>query len=150
MYKNLVPKGVEIQNVTGQSRADLVLCSEGAKPIGREGNVADHVQFVLEVKRGSAQVAEINADLRRLHNFLAAVGYGGPRAFLLVVSEGGAPKSFVKNGKSWLGVHEIPGMHGHFRVRRTVKAAASFSGKESAHYVCLVEVFLAGQKAKEI
>ncbi|WP_155987040.1 hypothetical protein [Thioalkalivibrio sp. ALE11] len=150
MYKNLVPKGVEIQNVTGQSRADLVLCSSGAKPIGREGNIAQHVEFVLEVKRGSAQAGEINADLERLHNFLIADAHRGVRAFLLVVSESFAPRRFVKDGKSWLGAHEIPGADGHFRVRRTVKAAASFSGKESAHYVCLIEVFLAGQKAKKI
>ena len=30
---------------------------------------------------------------------------------------------------------------GCFHVRRTVKAAASFSNKKTAHYLCLIEVF---------
>ena len=149
MYRNLVPINTQIKDVSGQSRADLVLCDSGAKSIGREGNVSGNVKFVIEVKRALAPKAEINSDLLRLHNYLLATK-NGARAFLFVVSESYAPKRFVKAGKSWLGAHEIPNCTGNFRVRRTVKAAASFSGKEKAHYVCLIEVFLSGQRAKNI
>ncbi|WP_299688508.1 hypothetical protein [uncultured Tateyamaria sp.] len=141
MYGNLVPSDTKIDGVTGQSRADLVICDQYAAPVGRQGNVADHVKFVFEVKRGSATEKDINTDLARLHGFLSAT-HTQARAFLFVVCEGRSHPRFIKNGKSILGVHELPGKQGHFRVRRTVKAAASFSGKETAHYVCLIEVFL--------
>lgn len=142
MYGNLVPNGVQIDGVTEQSRADLVICHKSAAAIGRRGNVADHVKFVIEVKRGSATPREINADLNRLHGYLRAKANAQARAFLLVVCESKVHPRFIKDGKSILGVHKIPEQEGHFRVRRTVKAAASFSGKKTAHYVCLIEVFL--------
>lgn len=141
MYGNLVPNGTEIEGVTRQSRADLVICDEHAGTSGRQGNVAEHVRFVFEVKRGSATEREINTDLSRLYGFLRATRTQA-RAFLFVVCEGRAHPRFIRDGKSRLGVHDLPGNIGHFRVRRTVKAAASFSRKESAHYVCLIEVFL--------
>jgi len=62
MYRNLVPSGIEIDGVTGQSRADLVICDDLARTIGRNGNIAEHVNFVIEVKRGSATKGEIDAD----------------------------------------------------------------------------------------
>lgn len=34
MYKNIVPKGANLGDVTGQSRADLVVCDESAKKLG--------------------------------------------------------------------------------------------------------------------
>lgn len=149
MYKNLVGVGSTVQDVGALARADLVLCAANAKAIGREGNLAAHTKFVIEVKRGNAGTQSINEDLTRLHAFLR-VATAGTRCFLFVVSESLAPRRFVKDGKSILGVHTIPGSTGHFRVRRSVKAAASFSGKESAHYVCLLEVFLEGQKLAKI
>lgn len=149
MYKNLVPPKTSIKEVSGNSRADLVICSDNAKMTGREGNISQYVKFIIEVKRASAPNSEINRDLTRLHNYLKST-QNGSRAFLFVVSESLAPRRFVKNGKSWLGTHQIPKCNGHYRVRRTVKAAASFSGKLSAHYVCLIEVFLEGQKTKNI
>ena len=141
MYGNLVPHGTVIDGVTGQSRADLAVCEKHAALTGRQGNVSEHVRFVFEVKRGSASEKDINTDLERLYGFLGAT-HTQARAFLFVVCEGRSHPRFIKNGKSILGVHELTGKQGHFRVRRTVKAAASFSGKETAHYVCLVEVFL--------
>lgn len=149
MYRNLVTAGAIIQGVGALARADLVLCDTAAKQIGREGNLAIHTKFVIEVKRGNASAQSINEDLTRLHAFLQ-IATMGTRCFLFVVSESLAPKRFIKDGKSILGKHPIPGVTGHFRVRRSVKAAASFSGKESAHYVCLLEVFLDGQKPAEI
>lgn len=150
MYRNLVPNGTQLERVTGQSRADLALCDEVARPIGRDGNISPHVRFVIEVKRGSAPDREINSDFVRLHSYLRASN-NDARAFLFVISESSAHRRFVKDGKSILGMQDIPNCDGHFRVRRTVKAAASFSGKETAHYVCLIEVFRhSHDKAKPI
>lgn len=149
MYRNLVAVGESVAGVGNQARADLVICDSIANGIGRDGNLSGHVRFVLEVKRGGASPQSINEDLSRLHSLLL-VSPAGVRAFLVVVAESRAPSRFVKGGKSILGPHAIPGTDGHYRVRRSVKAAASFSGKESAHYVCLIEVFKKGQKASEI
>jgi len=140
LYRNLVRASVVIDQISRQCRADLVLCSEEARPIGREGNISDHVRFVIEVKRGSAPKGEIDSDLSRLYHYLKNSDTA-PRAFLIVISEGSAHRRFIKDGKSILGMHQIPACDGHFRIRRSVKAAASFSGKESAHYVSLIEVF---------
>lgn len=149
MYKNLVAVGSKTHSFGRMTRADLVLCTADGKCIGREGNLSAYTKFVIEVKRGNASKQSIDEDLQRLHSYLL-VATPGTRCFLLVVSESFAPKRFVKGGKSILGPQPIPTCSGHLRVRRTVKAAASFSGKESAHYVCLVEVFLAGHKAGAI
>lgn len=146
MYKNLIRAGKSIRGVPIRARSDLVLCDMAAARIGRDRNVAEHTRFVIEVKRSSAGSRLINEDLCRLHSLLL-VARTGTRSFLMVVGEGRAPGRFVKDGKSVLGSHSIPGCNGTYRVRRTVKAAASFSGKESAHYVCLLEVFREGQRA---
>lgn len=53
----------------------------------------------------------------------------GPSA--VVISESGSPKRFVKDGKAQGGKWEIAGTQGHFRVRRVVKAAASFQSSHS-------------------
>lgn len=63
------------------------------------------------------------------------------QALLVVTSESKAPDRFVEDGKSRLHSHDIPNCTGCFHVRRTVKAATSFSKKKTAHYVCLTEVF---------
>ncbi len=149
MYKNLVDVGSRVEGLGSRARADLVLCDVGARTVGREGNLSAHTKFVIEVKRGNASTQSIYEDLSRLHAYLQ-VATLGTRCFLFVVGESYAPRLFVKDGKSILGVHSVPGTTGNFRVRRTVKAAASFSGKEYAHYVCLLEVFLEGQKPGDI
>jgi len=141
MYGNLVPSHINIEGVSKQSRADLVICDRDAKITGRVGNVADHVRFVIEVKRGSASRREIDKDLARLHSFLDGTQTDA-RAFLFIVCEGKAHPRFISDGKSILREQDIPNCSGYFRVRRTVKAAASFSGKSKAHYVCLIEVFV--------
>ncbi len=145
LYRNLIPQGADLTASVGQSRADLVICSIGGKDIGREGNVSKHVRFVIEVKRASTPPQEVDVDFRRLHNFLTV--HKKARAFLIVVSESKAPSRFVVSGKSKLGSQPIHGTSGHYHVRRTVKATASFSGQETAHYVCLIEVFVQGQIA---
>lgn len=150
MYANLVKRGASVADTGELARADLVLCDDAARKIGRNGNIAPHTRFVIEVKRADAPSKLINEDLRRLHAYLQAVK-SGPRCFLIVVSEGRAPKRFVQDGQSRRGIHSIKNTNGGtYVVRRSVKAAASFSGKESAHYVCLLEVFLAGQQPLEL
>ena len=76
MYRNLVPKGAPLEGVTGRARADLVLCDKLARKIGREGNISQHVKFVIEVKRGTASKKEIDSDLVKLHNYLRASNSG--------------------------------------------------------------------------
>lgn len=148
-YKNLVPTCATLAGVAERARADLVICDSAAGRVGRDGALAPHAKYVLEVKRGRAPNALITDDILRLHALLSATS-GGTRAFLIVVCEGHAPQRFVSEGKSVLGAKAIEGTTGHYRVRRTVKASASFSGKSTAHYVCLIEVFLKGQKAPVI
>lgn len=149
MYKNLVSTHSKVEGVGDMARADLVLCTKETRKIGRDGDLSAHTKFVIEVKRWSSSRKSIDADLKRLHSYLK-VATSGTRCFLFVVSESRAPGRFVKDGKSILGLKRIPESDGHFRVRRTVKAAASFSGKETANYVCFLEVFLTGQKAAAI
>ena len=141
MYKNLVPQGASNSKLFGQSRVDLVICDKSAKPIRRHGgNISSDVNFVFEVKRGSAPKNEIDDDLSRLHKYLKA-SKSNTRAFLLLISERKAPCRFVnKNGNSINGSKRISDTDGYFRVRRTLKAATSFKGINSAHYACLIEV----------
>lgn len=140
MYKNLVPTGNLPKDISSQSRADLVVCDVGARHTDRAQNISNQVRFVLEVKRGDAPKHLINKDLRRLQSFLHASSTD-VRAFLLVASEAKAPNMFVTDGQSIRGKVPINGSTGYFMVRRTLKAAGSFSRKASANYVCLVEVF---------
>ena len=149
LYRNLVISASAIPGLGELSRADLVICSADAKVIGREGNIASHAKFVIEVKRGKASTKSIDDDIRRLHSFLE-VAEPNTRCFLIVVSENYAPKRFVNEGNSIRKDLTIPNCTGYFAVRRTVKAATSFSGHETAHYICLLEVFLKGQKRKKI
>lgn len=139
-YKRLVPGGVQLNGVGDLARADLVIFSNRAALLIKRGDISPHVHFVMEVKRGSASKAAIDGDLKRLYAFLSASPTNA-RAFLIIVSESKVPNRFVSEGKSRLGTHNIPNSDGCFHVRRTVKAAASFSKKSSAHYVCLLEVF---------
>jgi hypothetical protein len=140
-YRNLVAHAAPLKGIRDRARADLVIFAR--KNYVRTPNVEpgfDQVHFVMEVKRGSAAAASINEDLKRLYTFLAATQTRA-RAFLVLISESKAPGRFVYAGKSRLGTNSIPGSKGCFHVRRTVKAAASFSNRSSAHYVCLIEVF---------
>lgn len=137
-YQRLVRPGTPLNGIGDMARADLVIFSRhGGNDLS---NDSDRVHFVIELKRGSAAKANIDNDLKRLYTFLNGTQTNA-RAFLILVSESKAPPRFVIGGKSQLGSHSIPGSQGCFHVRRTVKAAASFSNKHSAHYVCLIEVF---------
>ena len=121
--------------LTERARIDLIVAERTVV----KGKVKLTPDFVFEVKRANASRAQVDGDLRRL----AAVKRARPasRAFLIVVSEGSRPERFVsEKGQSILGAHAI-GEGAHFRVRRTLKAARAFSGKNSAHYACLIEVY---------
>jgi hypothetical protein len=126
----------------GRTRADLVVAE---RPARRE---ADPIpKFIIEVKRASARTSQINADLSRL----AAVRgiCPGIRAFMFLISEAERPKRFVNGeGHSILGTHHIPNSDGHYRVRRTWKAAHAFTRRDRAQYACLIEVYSAPRKVK--
>ena len=114
--------------LTNGSRADLVVF-EGEMP-----------RFIIEVKRHSAGMTQINADLRRL---LAARTNSGAQTYLIVVSEGQRPANFVlENGYAMRGMKNIADTNGHYRVRAAVKAAHSFRAIERAQYACALKVEL--------
>ena len=102
---------------------------------------------MFEVKRAAAPKAEIDRDLQRLFHF-KRVCRPGARAFLIVASEANLPERFVdpEKGQSKLHAHAIPETAGVYHVRRTVKAASSFEKKESAHFVCICEIFSESQE----
>ena len=139
LYKNLVSPSMK--KFQGQSaRVDLTICDDYVNQDNINANISGHVKYAIEIKRGLASNHLINADLKRLYELKNAVD-DDLRCLLFVISEGKAPKRFVKDGKSKLSWEKIPGCSGYYKVRRTVKAASSFSSKEKAHYVCMLEVF---------
>lgn len=151
LYRKLVPKvrGSSNKEKDDRSRADLVICKRDDKLDHRkEGNISEHVMYVIEVKRASASKKDIKNDLIRLRNYLKNfpqdTGDTKPRALLFVVSESGVPECFIDagTGKAKLGKKKVPDCDGHYRVRRAIKASASFSSGSKAHYACIIEVFL--------
>lgn len=127
--------------ISDRARADLVIL-DSSSPNPYKYDVTDAVHFVFEVKRGGAITKLINEDLRRLYYFKTKCRPEA-RAFFILASESSLPDRFVDpdKGESKLHAHPIPGTNGVFHVRRTVKAAASFRKKTTAHYVSIVEVF---------
>lgn len=120
--------------LTEKARADLVVYKE------IDGSDELVPKYVIEVKRGNATTAQVNADLLRL----GAVCESNKkvRGFLFLVSEGSRPNRFVTpEGASLKGKHAIPKSLYHYRVRRTFKAARYFKSVDKAQYACLIEVF---------
>ena len=135
MYATLLgkrqPKADSV--LTERARADLVVARRE-----RSGNETPIV--IIEVKRLSAGDAQLNADLRRLAEARRALP--GIKSYLFVIAEAQRPDRFVSvKGSSKRGMTPIPGDKGHYRVRRTFKAAHAFERRERAQYCCLVEVF---------
>jgi hypothetical protein len=127
----------------GRIRADLVVAERSVR---REAEPSP--RFIIEVKRAAAPTSQINADLSRL----AAVRYLCPdiRAFMFLISEAERPKRFVTcDGHSIYGTHHIPDCDGHYRVRRTWKAAHAFKKRDRAQYACLIEIYPAPSKVKK-
>lgn len=123
------------QKLRGKIRTDLVVAEKA------ERNDEEPVpKFIIEVKRASAPIAQINWDIARL----IALRHLCPniRAFVFVISEAERPHRFVnEDGHSVRGDHHLPDCQGHYRVRRTWKAAHAFTRRDSAQYACLLEVF---------
>jgi hypothetical protein len=93
----------------------------------------------IEVKRGKAATRLIEDDIQKL----ARVKEASPaiRCFLIIGSQGKLPSRFVnrETGRAIKGIQETSdGIR--YKVTRVCKAAASFEKKETAMYVCLVEV----------
>ena len=140
-YRKLVPKNTIIPEVAKKARADLVLFHKSTERPSRSDNISLNVRLVIEVKRGSADNAKIDEDLRRLYNYLC-VSNNDARALLFVISESRPPNRFVSGGKAVRRKITIKNCDGHFLVRRTLKAARSLCKKETAHYVCLIEAIV--------
>ena len=143
-YSKLLPDQddeIDTRNriITQKARADLVV---SLGDLDFENDITNP-EFFIEVKRANAPKAQIDADLRRL--FEVRQKYPSARAFLFLISEKARPKRFVsEEGKSISGKHRVPGVpvsEGHFRKRRTWKAAHAFKNKDNAQYACLVEVY---------
>lgn len=131
-YSSFVDRNPIPQILRGRIRADLVVAETPA----RRG-ASPNPKFIIEVKRASAPTSQINADLSRL----AAVRRLRPdiRAFVFVISEPDRPRRFVNDdGHSIVGMHKIPNCDGHYRVRRTWKAAHAFAKRDRAQYACLI------------
>jgi hypothetical protein len=140
-YSRLVPLGKWPVSLGQKSRADLVVANGLNKAeASKLGTLLPYAREVIEVKRASAPRAQIDEDLRRL----AALKSANPRAraLLFLVSEAKRPRRFVSTeGRAILGRHEIATTTSCYRVRRACKAASTFSGADSAHYACIIEVF---------
>jgi hypothetical protein len=140
-YKRLVPQGTEIKTLGAKSRADLVVVSGITSDQAKSApSLTPHLRAVIEVKRASAPKAQIDYDLQRLALLKAVAPQ--TQALLFLVSEARRPKRFVlPEGRAIRGEHVIPGCGATYRVRRACKATAAFSGKETAHYACIIEVY---------
>lgn len=140
-YTQLMPDGGWPSAQGARARADLTVVTGLTHTEAKARTSLQGVlSAVIEVKRASAPKAQIDQDLKRL----AILKHANPavRALLFVVAESHRPTRFVgPKGKAILGKTEIPGAGAYYRVRRACKAAAAFSGKESAHYACIIEVF---------
>jgi hypothetical protein len=134
-YTNLLGGRPKPDILTQRARADLVISE---KPEEKDGEPLP--RFIIEVKRASAPTAQIDADLQRL----AAVRrtHRDLRTFMFLIAEAHRPKRFVdEDGKSYTGKHAIPNSPGHYRVRRTLKAAHAYTEVGNAQYACLLEIY---------
>lgn len=136
-YSKFVKVQEDESEFTEKSRVDLCVCG----PIRKGDEPLEHVAFALEVKRGSASPASVEADLRRLLQMRRA--RPKTRAFLLLISEQRRPTRFV-HPTSFAVKKKIPieGTDGHCRVRAVMKAVPAIKSLDNAHYGCAVEVLL--------
>jgi hypothetical protein len=134
-YSKLCKITEEIPELTKHSKADIVIYQKS--DLKTRSMI---LKYIIEVKRESAGLTKINADLKRLvkfHQISPTI-----RTFLIVISEAKRPKLFVSsNGISISGKKNIPDCNGYYYVRRTFKAIQSFKKVDKAHYACLIEVF---------
>jgi hypothetical protein len=134
-YSELLVIPDEETEFTEKSRVDLCVCG----PVRKGEEPLQKVQYVLEVKRGSASTAGVNDDLRRLLELKKA--RPNMSTFLLLVSERRRPGRFV-TAKSFAVKKKlpIPNTDGYCYVRAVMKAVPAVNSLENAHYACAVEV----------
>jgi hypothetical protein len=134
-----IPDDDEETEFTERSRVDLCVCG----PVKKGDDPLEKVQYVLEVKRGSASNAAVNDDLRRLAELKAK--RPEVSAWLLLISEGRRPVRFVTD-KSFAVRKKvkIPDSDGHCYVRAVMKAVPAVKSLDNAHYACAIEI-LAGE-----
>lgn len=140
MYSKLlsheaVSAKVKTTVLTQRARADLVIAQRQ-----KHDTEKFSAKYVIEVKRWKAGKRQIDSDLKRLAELRER--HPNVQALMFLVSEAERPNRFVnEDGLTRTGRQQIPGSHGYFRVRRTLKAAPAFTKKHSAQYGCLIEVF---------
>lgn len=133
--------------IAGSNRADLVISAHTTSSDDIKGQAIN----IFECKRASTSKKEIEKDLHRLYQALAATD-NNARAFLILVGQKLLPKEYVfaSTGKAIRKNFTLEGMPGgKYAVRRTCKAAASFANKETAYYACLIEVMIDRSKIGE-
>jgi phytoene dehydrogenase-like protein len=141
LYRTLLPDGGWPTAYGRQARVDLLVLRDRPKRPTADERLHDASFVAIEVKRASAQHALIDRDLQRLTHLKATLPSN--RAMLFVISEARRPERFVdSNGVRSKRKHPIPDTDAHFRVIRACKATSLFSGKDTAHYSCILEIFL--------
>lgn len=136
-YRKRMNRSKRSPQLVERSRVDLAIYK---KITLSNGDVKFHPKYIIEVKRASAQKAQIYADLKRL----IAVRSVLPKikTYLVVVAEAQRPKLFVSSkGKSIKKHQTLKGVNGYFKVRRTFKAAHTYTKVERIQYACLVEAY---------
>lgn len=137
-------------------RADVVVALKGkqnpAELHRSKKKKITGVEFIMEVKRSGVPISMLKNDIRRLQACLNK-SRKKARAFLLVVSQAGVPRSIRGFGSlinaSGTASRRLPktieaetGLRVPVHIRRVCKATSSFDSKRhsSAHYVVLIEV----------
>ena len=139
LYRTLVRKGY--WKAENQARVDLLVLKDHPHRAKSYEDLSTSSFVAIEVKRGSTRGKLIDRDLQRLAQLKAA----RPEicAMLFVISEARRPRRFVEStGVRKKGKYPIRAHNAYFRVLRACKATSLFSGQDSAHYSCILEVFL--------
>ncbi|WP_299776852.1 hypothetical protein [uncultured Roseobacter sp.] len=134
------PSSINIPSRGRPPSADIVIQrkTSGASIKGTTSNKYT-TEYVVEVKRASAQKNDINKDIERLADVKACNPEIG--AFLIIVSEARRPDRFVtQSGNARRKREKIEEKSQLYIPRRAKKAGHSFSRIEKAHFACLVEV----------
>lgn len=136
-FSEFIHRDDRLAFLTERARADLVIYE---KRKTRSGGVKRHAKCIIEVKRAIAPKAQIDADLKRL--MAVRTDYPDITTYLVVVSEAHRPPRFVSDrGKSITKRQRLDGVAVYFKVRRTLKAAHSYTKIGRSQYACLVEAF---------
>jgi len=139
LYRTLAPKGV--WSAGSQERADLLVVQDHSTAITTTQNLSGTSFVVIEVKRASASRSLIDKDLERLARLKAAVPKN--KVMLFLISEARRPDRFVgPDGVRSKVTYSIPKTNAYFRVIRACKASSRFSRRDTAHYACILEVFI--------